>query len=103
MSDSNDSPPVETGPPAVKRRPSRRWLWLPAAVALLLVGWFSWRVPQYRLVGSYWTSDVLLIPAESGFLTRMPSILSCCATGGTGISAGKLPPRFRVLAPGQCA
>jgi hypothetical protein len=54
----------------VKRRRSRRWLWLPAAVALLLCWWFFGRTPHYRLIGTFVTNDELLIPAESGFLTR---------------------------------
>jgi len=70
MHDSNDSLPIKTYPPVAKRRRSWRWLWLPAAAVLLLCWWFSWRTPHYRLIGTYITHDVLLIPAESGFLTR---------------------------------
>ena len=70
MSESTDSPQVNHPPQTKGRRRSRRWLWLPAAVVLLLLGWKAWYVPYYRLIGTYTTHDVLLIPAETGFLTR---------------------------------
>jgi len=68
MPESTDFPQVNTRPPACKR--FWRWLWLPAAVALLLLWWFICRTPQYRLIGTFVTDDVLLIPANTGFLVR---------------------------------
>lgn len=70
MSESTDSPQVSPPPQPKGRRLGWRWLWLPVAVALLLLGWKAWYVPYYRLIGTFNVSDVLLIPAETGFLTR---------------------------------
>ncbi|MHB9106763.1 MAG: hypothetical protein ACYDCO_06885 [Armatimonadota bacterium] len=69
MPESTDSPQVNLLPRNMRHL---RWLWLPVALALLLLAWNAWRVPHYRLVGAFKTNDVLLVPAETGFLTREP-------------------------------
>lgn len=70
MPESTDSPQVNLLPKPGKRRWNWRWLWLPVVLALLLLGWHAWRLPRYRLIDTFNTNDVLLIPAQTGFLTR---------------------------------
>jgi len=72
MPESTDSPQLNLLPKPGKRRWNWRWLWLPVVLALLFLGWRAWYTPRYRLVDTFTTNDVLLIPAEIGFLTREP-------------------------------
>ena len=69
MHESIDSPQIEIGG---RPRRWRRLLWLlllPVAAALLL-WWFSTRAATYRLADSFRITDIILVPAETGFLVR---------------------------------